>query len=111
MSAINDKPAYLIGFLVLPKDHPSMDEYAKACHPIFIEYGAEPMVIGTASQQVEIIEGHWPSEDNKLSVVKFPSMENLKACLNSEAYLVIKPLRDEVVESFFFYCSKLIGES
>lgn len=94
-------PAYLIGSLLLPQGHASMVEYAKACHPIFSAYGAEPLVVGTALQQVEVLAGNWPTKDAKLSVIKFPSMQQLKDCLASPDYQAIKHLREDVVESHF----------
>ena len=93
--------AYLIGSLYLPDGHPSLIEYGKACKPIFDIYGAEPIVVGTENQLVEVLEGHWPSSDAKLSIVKFPSMDALRDCMASNEYQAIKHLRDKAVESHF----------
>lgn len=100
-SPITPSPAYLVGSLLLPTGHSSLVEYGKACHPIFQTYGAEALVVGTSSQQIEVLEGDWSSKDAKLSVIKFPSMQHLKDCLASKDYQAIKHLREDVVQSHF----------
>lgn len=97
----NTSPAYLIGSLLLPQGHGSIVEYGKACQPIFKAYDAEALIVGTSSQQVEVLEGDWPSQDTKLSVIKFPSMQHLKDCLASDDYQAIKHLREDAVQSHF----------
>lgn len=94
-------PAYLVGSLLLPEGHSSLVEYGKACHPIFQAYGAEALVVGTSSQQVEVLEGEWHDKDAKLSVIRFPSMQHLKDCLASDDYQAIKHLREDAVQSHF----------
>lgn len=100
-SAEPEKPAYLAASLVLPQGHASLMEYGKAAGPLFQQYGAEVLVVGTAEQQIEVLEGEWPDGDNKLSLVKFPSQQALLNCLNSEEYQAIKHLRTDVVDSNF----------
>ncbi len=96
-----NKPAYLVGSMILPQGHPSLLAYGKACGPIFQEYGAQVLIIGTSDQQIEALEGRWENPDAKLSVVKFPSMQQLKDCMNSEAYQAIKHLRSDAVATGF----------
>lgn len=100
-SAEPDKPAYLAASLALPEGHASLMEYGKAAGPIFHQYGAEVLVVGTTEQEIKVLEGEWPDVDNKLSLVKFPSQQALFNCLNSEEYQAIKHLRTAVVDSNF----------
>ena len=95
------KPAYLVGSLILPQGHPSLLVYGKACQSIFQAHGAEVLIVGTSNQQIEALEGHWTTCDAKLSVVKFPSMQQLKGCLNSDAYQAIKHLRNDALATDF----------
>lgn len=95
------KPAYLVASSVLPQDPSSLIEYAQAAMPIFIAYGAEVLVTGGSEQKIELLEGKWSDSDAKLSLVKFPSMQHLKDCLNSSEYLAIKHLRIGVVDTKF----------
>ncbi|MCJ8297479.1 MAG: hypothetical protein MJK13_00880 [Pseudomonadales bacterium] len=54
-----NKPAYLVGSMILPQGHPSLLAYGKACGPIFQEYGAQVLIVGTNDQKIEAIEGRW----------------------------------------------------
>ncbi len=95
------KPAYLISSLILPAAHGSLMEYGQAAHPIFMKYQAQVLVIGNSEQSIDLQEGEWPNQDAKLSLVTFPSMQQLKDCLNSAEYLAIKHLRTDMVSSNF----------
>ena len=95
------KPAYLVASAILPQGHGSLTDYAQAAMPIFKAYGAEVLVAGTSEQKVDLLEGQWQNSDAKLSLVKFPSMQHLKDCLNSNEYLAIKHLRTDIVETNF----------
>lgn len=95
------KPAYLVGSMLLPNNHPSLLAYAKACQPIFQAHGAEVIMVGSSSQKIEALEGEWTNQDAKLSIVKFPSMQQLKSCLNCDEYQAIKHLRDDAVITDF----------
>lgn len=94
-------PAYLVASAILPKGHRSLIDYAQAAMPIFKAYGAEVLVAGTTEQKIDLLEGQWPNSDAKLSLVKFPSMQHLKDCLNSNEYLSIKYLRTDIINSNF----------
>ncbi|MCW8329232.1 DUF1330 domain-containing protein [Photobacterium sp. SDRW27] len=95
------KPAYLVASAILPHGHGSLMDYAQAAMPIFKAYGAEVLVAGNSEQKVDLLEGRWPGLDAKLSLVRFPSMQHLKDCLNSNEYLVIKHLRTDIIDSNF----------
>lgn len=95
------KPAYLISSAQYPEKSDSLMEYAKAAQPIFQAYGAEVLVAGVTDQAIDLLEGQWPSAEAKISVVRFPSMQQLKDCLTSSDYLAIKHLRTEVVDTHF----------
>jgi len=95
------KPAYLVASAILPQGHGSLTDYAQAAMPIFKAYGAEVLVAGTSEQKVDLLEGRWSSSDAKLSLVRFPSMQHLKNCLNSNEYLAIKHLRTDIIDSNF----------
>ncbi len=98
-----DKPAYLVASAVLPEGHASLAAYGEACYPIFQAFGAEVLVAGTSSQQLEMLEGNWPDKDAKFSLVKFPSMQHLKSCWHSDEYQAIKHLRTDIVETNFSF--------
>jgi len=95
------KPAYLVSSSLYPEGHSSLLEYAQACAPIFKSYGAEPIVVGNAEQTVNIIDQDWPEQNAKVSLVKFPSMEDLLACFNSQEYQDVKHLRENAIETKF----------
>ena len=95
------KPAYLVASIELPQGHASLADYAQAAMPIFKAHGAEVLVAGTSDQSVDVLEGNWLGSDAKLSLVKFPSMQHLKTCLNSDEYLTIKHLRTDIIASNF----------
>ncbi|MGF1754130.1 short chain dehydrogenase [Vibrio makurazakiensis] len=95
------KPAYLVSSSLYPTGHPSLEKYAQACGPIFQKYGAKPMVIGNTQQEFEVIDGQWPSQDAKVSIVKFPSMIHIKECFESLEYQQIKHLRTDAIETHF----------
>lgn len=97
----NNKPAYLVASAFFPAGHASLAEYGQACHPIFQAYGAEALVIGNVDQEIDLLEGSWPDKNAKLSLIKFPSMQHLKNCLNSDEYLAIKHLRTDHIASNF----------
>ncbi|MGF1757198.1 DUF1330 domain-containing protein [Photobacterium sagamiensis] len=96
-----DKPAYLVASTLLPEGHASLAAYCEACYPIFLTYGAEVLIAGTSSQILELVEGCWPNQEAKLSLVKFPSMQHLKDCWNSDEYQAIKHLRTDIVKTNF----------
>lgn len=98
---VASKPAYLAASLNLPEGHGSLVEYGKAAGPIFHKYGAEVILVGTSDQEISVVEGEWPNEDAKLSLVKFPSQQRLEECLTSDEYQRIKHLRTDAVESKF----------
>jgi len=95
------KPAYLVASTILSKGHGSLMDYAHAAMPIIKAYGAEVLVAGTSEQKADLLEGQWLNSDAKLSLVRFPSMQHLKDCLNSNEYQAIKHLRTDIVETNF----------
>lgn len=95
------KPAYLIGAAFYPQGHAPLTEYAKACAPIFKQYGAVPLAIGNTPQEVQLLEGNGFNSEAKVSIVKFPSMLQLTACFNDERYLAIKHLRSDIIDTDF----------
>ncbi|MGF1694584.1 DUF1330 domain-containing protein [Vibrio lamellibrachiae] len=97
----NSQPAYLVASLILPEGHASLVDYAKAAMPIFQSYGANVLITGTSEQEVGILEGNWSTQDAKLSLVQFPSMQHLKECMSSQEYLAIKHLRSDVIDTNF----------
>lgn len=67
--------------------------------PLFLAHGAEVLTAGTPEQQPELLEGSWPNRDAKVTVVKFPSMQ--QDCLNSDTYQAIKHLRTDLITTNF----------
>ena len=95
------KPAYLMASATYPKNHAPLADYGKAAQPIFSAYGAEALVIGNMDQDLDLIEGTWPIDDAKVSLIRFPSMQHLKDCMGSEEYLAIKSMRTEIIDTNF----------
>ncbi|WP_394246918.1 short chain dehydrogenase [Vibrio profundi] len=95
------KPAYLISSSLYPEGHTPLLEYAQACGPIFKAHGAEPIVVGNTEQTVNIVDQDWPDQNAKVTIVKFPSMQALLVCFNSQAYQDVKHLRENAIETKF----------
>ncbi len=83
--------AYLVGIAKVTNPTPQFKEYAERSARLLAESGGEYLVRGPAA---EIGEGEY-LEGRAAIVIKFPTMEALKAYYHSDAYQKeIKPLRE-----------------
>ena len=97
---MSEAPAFLVSSSFMPAGHDSLQPYAEAVQPLMQKYGAEMVIPGHAGQDVLVLEDDWKKEA-ALTVVKFPSMERLKAFWNSKEYKKAKHLRTDVIETNF----------
>ena len=99
-------PAYLIASSFMPEGHGSLDDYAKAAHPLFDELGVEVIAMGNvgafgrADQVVHHLEGEWP-QDASLTLFRFPSLDALLKFWSSDEYQSIKHLRTDAIKPNF----------
>ena len=74
-------PAYAIVDIIAVTDPPLMEEYRKVVGATVTKYGGKFIVRGGSH---EVLEGDW--KPNRLVVLEFPSMEQLKKWYHSEEY-------------------------
>jgi uncharacterized protein (DUF1330 family) len=80
-------PAYLIGDVTV-HDPDGYAEYVKDNTETVPQYGGRFLVRGGA---IEAVEGDW--QPDRLVVIEFPSMDDLKAWWNSDRYQSNAPIR------------------
>lgn len=95
-------PAYLVASSFMSQGHGSLTPYGEATHPIFEKFGAEILIAGSSDQFMDHFEGEW-KEPARFTLFRFPSMEALQACWNSEEYQAIKHLRTDVIPPNFTF--------
>ncbi len=82
--------AYLIYMRRELLDEDKNREYAQTVGPVIQQYGGETLAIAAP---VEILEGEL--ELPPITMIRFPSMERLRACYDSPEYAPLKRLRLE----------------
>jgi len=87
------KPAYLMAQMKI-LDEEVFSEYAKKASEIVKEYGGEYLI---RSKKIEPLEGGWDPE--RVVVIRFDTLGDLKAWLRSPEYEAIKPLREKSASS------------
>ena len=95
-------PAYLIASSFMPEGHGSLEKYRDIVHTIFDKFGAEILIAGSTEQFMDHFEGDW-KENARFTLFKFPSLEALQECWNSEEYQSIKHLRTDVIPPNFTF--------
>jgi uncharacterized protein (DUF1330 family) len=88
-----DMTAYVI-VEVEVTDPVGYEDYKKLAPPAVALYGGEYLARGGKN---EALEGGWQAE--RLVILKFPSVENAKAWLNSPEYAPARELRHQYAKS------------
>ena len=65
-------------------DQEEFAKYLEAVVPTIMAFGAKPLVI---QEPAEVLEGE--TEFNRIVIIEFPSMDDVKAWKNSDAYKAI----------------------
>lgn len=96
----NKREAYLLFSFKEDGDMKAFAKYAQASNPILAKYGGELIVIGAKAATISRFEGEWP-DDAGLTLIRFPSRENLEEFWNSAEYQEIVDMRTEVLPANF----------
>lgn len=94
------KEAYLLFSFTEEGDMKNFGEYAKASNDVLEQFGGELLVIGAREASISKFEGKWP-EGAGLTLIRFPSRENLENFWNSDEYQAIIDLRTAILPANF----------
>ena len=94
------KEAYLLFSFTEQGDMKSFGEYANAANEVLETFEGKLLVIGARASSISKFEGDWP-EGAGLTLIRFPSRENLEAFWKSDEYQSIIDLRTAILPANF----------
>ena len=94
------KEAYLLFSFTEQGEMRNFGEYAKAANAVLEKFGGELLVAGAKDAFISKFEGDWPAGAG-LTLIRFPSRENLEAFWESDEYQAIIDLRTAILQANF----------
>ena len=86
-------PAYILVQRTAVLDPAGLEEYQRGVRPLLAQYGA----VARAAGPCEVAEGDWTPE--RLVILEFASMAQLRAFYDSPEYQPLKELRQRVART------------
>jgi uncharacterized protein (DUF1330 family) len=87
--------AYLVADITIT-DPEAYREYTRQVSATVDQYGGRYIVAGSTSQP-ETVEGDW--KPTRITILEFPTMEQLKAWYDSPAYVAVRGIRQRASDS------------
>ena len=98
------KPAFMV-FGLDVHDADTFRKYGEGAGPLLGEFGASVL---SATNDVELLNGVWDRE--RVTVLKFPSMEKARELWESPVYAPLKELRESCSQSDIFLIEGMMDE-
>lgn len=94
------KEAYLLFSFSEQGEMKDFGKYVKAANPLLEKHGGELLVAGAMDPSISKFEGDWPKGAG-LTLIRFPSRENLEDFWKSDEYQSIVDLRTAILPANF----------